>query len=85
MRAVCVRGRHPSDLNKNSRLQENYSSWGGGNTSAGLCAKNAGGAYARGGGGGGGGGGEGIFAGHYGLPYYNTQNSYLAFYRPKCG
>ena len=27
----------------------------------------------------------GIFAGHYGLPYYNTQNSYLAFYKQKCG
>ena len=33
------------------------------NTSARLCAKNAGGAYARGGGGGGG----GVFAGHYGI------------------
>ena len=40
--------------------------WGGGgayaqdkNTSAVLCAKNAGGAYARGGG--------GVFAGHYGM------------------
>ena len=32
------------------------------NTSVRVCAKNAGGAYARGGGGGGG----GVFAGHYG-------------------
>ena len=39
------------------------STWGGGyardkNTSARLCAKNAGGAYAR---------GVGVFAGHYGI------------------
>ena len=35
------------------------------NTSARLCAKNAGGAYARGGGG-------GVFAGHYGIRSHHT-------------
>ena len=74
MRAVRVRSRHfngrqPNGLNKNIsviRLRDKSSSEGEGgayardkNTSAGLCAKNAGGAYARGGGG-------GVFAGHYG-------------------
>ena len=64
MRAVRVRSRHfngrqPNGLNKNIsviRLRDNSSSGGEGgayardkNTSAGLCAKKAGGAYARGG------------------------------------
>ena len=75
MRAVCVHSRHfngrqPNGLNKNIsviRLRDNSSSGGEGgayardkNTSAGLCAKNAGGGgglCARG----------GVFAGHYGI------------------
>ena len=65
MRAVCVRGIKPSGLNKKNLSDSTVASYpgcgislllgeGGGlcagkNTSAVLCAKNTGGAYARGG------------------------------------
>ena len=47
------------------------------NTSARLCAKNAGGAYARGGGGG------GVFAGHYGI--YIIKQVACWIYKLYCG
>ena len=67
MRAVPVRGkrfngRQPSGLNFDCRMSRLVEGGGASvrdkNTLAGLCAKIAGGAYARGGG--------GVFAGHYG-------------------